>query len=399
MKQYQTIKILVITPYFYPHTGGSERYMEELYGHIMKKYPHVRVDVLCYNTDNASSHEVYRNLSIYRVPGWQILKGQFALPNPWALAHALKQLSQNGYDYVHTQLGFFDTAWWGWSYAKYIGAKSIFTEHVTTHPVHKSHWVRIAAKLVYKTLVSWSIPRYDLILASNKGAKNFLLNEIKTDKPVHIVMGGVDTAFYSPSKIKKELPHTKKLLKPTDILVTYTGRMIWSKGVTFLFEAIKQAIPKLPSHVYFAFAGGGELENKLRRAAKSNGLNKRVFIMGTLNHKQVRSLLRMTDIFILPTHHNEGIPNSILEAGASGCFVISTQTSGVSEVINNRKNGLLVAQKDAAAIAKSLLWAVNNPKLRNVAATQLRRKIRQSFEWESIARKHYGYLSRSKLKV
>ena len=77
-----TIKILLISPYFAPHIGGSQRYMEELYVHLSEQFPHISVDVLTYNTTDSKTIEKYRGITIYRVPCWEILPGQFALPNP-----------------------------------------------------------------------------------------------------------------------------------------------------------------------------------------------------------------------------------------------------------------------------------------------------------------------------
>jgi glycosyltransferase involved in cell wall biosynthesis len=82
-------KILVITPFFYPHIGGSERYMEELYLFLRKDHPEIAVDVLCYNTNQVQKEENYQGMTIYRIPCWNILKDQFSLPNPLALLHFL----------------------------------------------------------------------------------------------------------------------------------------------------------------------------------------------------------------------------------------------------------------------------------------------------------------------
>ena len=50
-------KILVITPYFYPHIGGSERYMENLYAYLVRRNLQIKVDVLCYNTEKTKKEE------------------------------------------------------------------------------------------------------------------------------------------------------------------------------------------------------------------------------------------------------------------------------------------------------------------------------------------------------
>ena len=52
-------RILLVTPYFYPAIGGSQKYAEELYYFLMKRYPEFKVDVICYNTQKTKRFEKY----------------------------------------------------------------------------------------------------------------------------------------------------------------------------------------------------------------------------------------------------------------------------------------------------------------------------------------------------
>src|SRR5574341_697824 len=138
--------ILIISPFFHPHMGGSQRYMEELAAHLVATYPNVHIDVLAYNTTKSASRQLHRGLTVYRIPCIQILKGQFVLPHPIALRNKLMKLSQKRYDAVWTHTRFFDTTWWAWAFAKLIGAKSIVTDHVAGHPIHPNAAVRLIAR-------------------------------------------------------------------------------------------------------------------------------------------------------------------------------------------------------------------------------------------------------------
>lgn len=377
-------------PYFYPHKGGSQKYAEELYAHLLKQYPNqFSIDVLCYNTDNAPKGEIYRGMRIYRIVCWQFIPGRFVLPNPLALIKKLYQLSKNHYDFVNTHLVFFDPTWWIWLYAKTIGAKSIFTEHVANYPVHQNKIVQLLAKLVVKTIGRFSLKLYDIVTTTNKAAKKFLKNELRVKKKIFLVYGGVDTEFFSPFKVKarRNLPIVNKRLKNNDILVAYVGRVIWTKGIIYLYQAVKVLIPRLASNVYFVFAGGGELEEKLRQKANQDKLSQRIFITGSLAYGKVRDVLRASDIFINPSHHNEGFPNTILEAGACQTLVIATDNAGTKEIIKHKETGLLIAQKSQKAIEKKLLWAIKHPKERREIAKNLRSLLESEFDWRVLSRK------------
>jgi glycosyltransferase involved in cell wall biosynthesis len=390
------LKILVITSFFHPHPGGSQRYLEELYVHLITQHPEIKVDVLCYNTDAALPTEKYRGLTVYRIPCWQIIPTRFNLPHPLALFNLLKQLSSNQYDFVHTHLRFFDTSWWAWYYARKIKARSIFTEHVASTPVHQSLFVRLIAQLVDATLARWTINCYDTITATNESARQFLMHKLGIKKPISVVYGGVDASFFQPNKsIIRSIPNTQKTLGSNDLLVTFVGRLIWTKGVTYLYEAIKQLLPTLPENVYFALAGPGELETELAKRITDDHLRDRVFLTGALNSFQVKDLLQMTGIFVHPSHHNEGFPNVILEAGASECFVIATDNAGTGEIITNQKTGLFVNQKDTQDLIEKIQWVLKHPAERKQMSESLRNKITEKFSWYKIAEGFNQFLERS----
>lgn len=397
MKNHQPLRILLISPFFYPHIGGSQRYMEELYARLVHRQRNVTVDVLSYNTDKAPARETYRGLTIYRLPCWHILPGQFALPKlPWLIAAFIK-LAGNHYDIVHTHIRFFDATWWAWAYARLIGAKSIFTEHVASHPVHQNPSVQLIAKIVDLTLAAWSLSHYDLITTTNKAARQFLKTTYHLTLPVAVVYGGVDTDFFSPKHVsRRRLPGVTKQFSRVDAVICYAGRLIWSKGITYLIQAIKAMLPKLPARVYFVIVGSGPLEEELDREVKNDNLTKRVFLTGPLSSRGVRDVLRVSDIFIHPSHHNEGFPNAVLEAAATGCFVIASDNAGVREVVGHKQTGYLVGQRDVGQIRTSLRWALNHRARRQKIATNMRELMVSRFDWKTIADKFYLNLNRLK---
>jgi len=372
------INILVISPFFYPHIGGSQRYIEELYVHLMKTHKNIHVTVLTYNTDNAPSREWYRKLTILRIPCFTILPGQFALPYPFALISLLITLSAKRFDYVHTHIRFFDATWWTWIYAKMIGARSIFTEHVATHPVHPNIWVTRIATGIDHTLARWAITNYDLITTTNTPAKLFLEQTLGIKKPIHVSYGGVDTKFFSPKKEQKQT-----------IIISYIGRLIWSKGLTYLLSAIKKLDTTLSKRIVFTIAGSGDLEEKLRKEIDKNHLAKRIRCTGPLESRQVRDLLRKTDICIHPSHHNEGFPNSVLEAAAMGTFVIASDNAGTTEIITDKKTGIIIPQKNTKAITDAITWALDHESERKQMGNECRKEMQKKFDWQVISESFY----------
>lgn len=387
------LRILLISSYFHPHVGGSQRYMEEIYTHLRAAHPETLVDVLCYNTDGAMESEIYRGMNIYRIPCMEIIRGRFAFPNPLALMRMLNKLAKNKYDYVHTHLRFFDQTWWAWLYARIIGVRSIFTEHVASTPTHQSILIRGITKFV-DLWAGIFVNQYDLVTSTNTPAKELLL-KLRVRKQVRIFYGGVDTKYFSPKKTaRKVIPKLNKILPANALVVTYVGRLIWTKGITYLMEAIGQLLQIVNKNVYFVLAGEGELFKKLKVKALTGRLKGRVFLTGNLKPDEVRNLLRITDIFVYPTHHNEGFPNSILEAGASEVLVITTDSGGTREIITPGKTGVLIEQKNASSIVKVISWALTHPKKAKSMAKKLRSEIADKFDWRIICDQFYKLIVR-----
>ena len=114
----------------------------------------------------------------------------------------------------------------------------------------------------------------------------------------------------------------------------------------------------------------GEHEQRaITTAAQSAGVDDRIGFLGSLPLDQLMRLYRDYDIFVLPTGPGEGIPRVLLEAMAGGLPIVTTRVSGISSLIRDGENGLLV---DTAA-PEALLAAVQKV----IASAELRQRLIQ----------------------
>ena len=397
MNPQKQIKLLLVLPFFYPHRGGSQKYAEELYANMQKNHNDIAVDVLCYNTDNASNYENYRGFKIYRVSCWNVIPARFALPNPISLLSILIKLSKNKYDYVNTHIRFFDPTWWLWIYAKLIKAKSIYTGHVVGHPVYQKRSVELIAKIIDLTIAKFSLKFYDYITFTNKAAQQFFKETLGVKKETYLIYGGVDTIFFSPKdkNSQRSIPKINLNVDKNTVLVTFVGRLIWTKGVTYLYDAIKLIHNSgKDNNVIFVLAGPGELEMIMKNKIAEDNLENKVILTGNLKYEEVKELLSISNIFINPSNHNEGFPNTVLEAGSSECFVIATDNAGTKEVIKNYETGILVPQKNPRSFADTILWVLNNPEKREEIAKNFRKMLVKDFDWNIISEQLYILLKK-----
>lgn len=372
------MRILLVTPYFYPHKGGSQQYAQALYATWMKSDKNITVDVICYNTAKKKSIEIYDGFVIYRIPCIEILPGQFALPNYFILWNVLKKLfKKNSYAFINTHTRFFESAWWTPFIAKYFHTKSVLTDHCADHPRHSSLMISWIAKWIDKIISPLLFPNYDLVTVTNKATQAFLVS-LGCKNP-ELVYGGVDTRFFSTNRknASKKIPHIKKPFHKTDIIITFLGRMIYSKGPQILLECAKTIIEKHPN-VRILFAGNGELFMSLK-AQK----NPHTFFLGELETLEIKELLAHTDILVHPSLHHEGFPNVLLEAGASGCCVIATNIGGTNEIIEQNKTGIFV-EPTRESVSEAIEILVRDTKKRLQLGINLRKKVRSEYDWKKI---------------
>lgn len=366
-------KILVITPYFYPHTGGSQQYMEDIYYFLLKVHPQISVDVLCYNTTkNAPYFERYRGFQVFRIPCFNVLPDQFSLPHPLKLIKFLYQ--HRDYDIIHLSTRFFDSSWWGPLCAKMLGKKVLLTDHCANFPIHKYKLISMLAAIIDKGFSKLFLRFFDQIYSTNKANQRFLKENFKIDSKV--IYGGVDTKTFKP---KKE--YTRKKLN-----IIFVGRMINSKGAKLLFDIAKS----IKDHNFY-FAGSGPLESEFKKEIKMKSL-KHIKILGKLNKKQVASLMASSDILTHPSYHHEGFPNVLTEAGTCKLAVIAADVGGSREIIIHNKTGLLIKPNDRTALEKSLKKLINKKRLRKHLANNLYQHMVKNFSWQKLSDQLYKQL-------
>ncbi|HKT17251.1 MAG TPA: glycosyltransferase [Stellaceae bacterium] len=146
------------------------------------------------------------------------------------------------------------------------------------------------------------------------------------------------------------------------------GRLHRNKGFDLLLDAVARI-----EGLYLWLAGEGPLESELKRRAASLGVAERVRFLGW--REDVPALLAACDVLVSAARV-EPLGNTIIEAWASGKPVIAASCSGPAELIENGKNGLLVASEDAVALAAAMRRVIGDRML----AAALAASGRESFE-------------------
>ena len=160
------------------------------------------------------------------------------------------------------------------------------------------------------------------------------------------------------------------------------GRAVNKKGYDFLLEALS----KLPRdlHWHFSHIGGGELLDELKAQASKLALEGRISWLGALPQTEVLALYRQADLFVLPSRisadgDRDGLPNVLMEAQSQRLACLSTDISGIPELIEHAQTGWLVPQQDSAALNEALLQLIADPRLRERLAKAGWHRVRSQF--------------------
>jgi glycosyltransferase involved in cell wall biosynthesis len=384
------MRLLFISPFFYPHSGGGEKYAEELFSKLITLHPEIQVDILCYNTNNAPTYEQYKGLTIYRVSAFDLVKQQFYLPNPLYLIPLLFKLARNRYDLVGTQTRFFDATWWTWLYAKLIGAKSLFIGHGTGFVSHHLGYVRFFAKLVDLSIAKLALRFYDYRVVISHSTQVFFAQKLGI-KDTLLVYGGLDTSlFVSQKENSRTVPKIQTSLDPDAVVITYIGRLIEAKGIWVLLEAYKQFLPtQVEKETILIIGGGGPLDQEIKEEIDRSSLKDRVIMLGDLSYPEVQELLKVTDIFINPSF-NEGLPRTVLEAAAAGCVVIATDVGSTNEIIIDGQTGYLIPPRDEKALQETLKEVLNDTDQSKKLGEEAQQHVQSKFDWQVIVENFYN---------
>jgi len=211
-----------------------------------------------------------------------------------------------------------------------------------------------------------------LIFAYSNDMRKDLLGLGCPDEKIRLHYHGIDLARFK---------YVERDLTATPVRILFVGSLTDRKGVEDVLRAFAQIAEQRPQ-VELRFVGSGPLRFKLARLVRTWGLENQVSFAGFVRHEEVHDELSRAHIFCHPSRtlengDKEGIPNTILEAMATGLPVVTTRHAGIPEMVRDGEDGFVVAERDVTAIAQALLTLVDRPDLRGLMGRKATRQVQQ----------------------
>ena len=206
-----------------------------------------------------------------------------------------------------------------------------------------------------------------------------------------VVPYGVDTERFGAGREAARARGRAALGVPPDApLVFAVGRFVRKKGFEYLIDAAPAILARRPKAIV-VIAGGGDLDTELRERARAAGAAAQVRFPGVLAHDAVADALAAADVAVVPSVRDDagnvdGLPNVVMESLASGTPLVTTAAGGIGAVVTDGDNGLVVPERDPAALASAILRLLDDPALAAATGARARRRVQADFGWEGVAR-------------
>jgi len=185
-----------------------------------------------------------------------------------------------------------------------------------------------------------------------------------------IVPNIVDLSCFHPASTKPEHPH---------LLVARNLEPIYD--IATALRAFAQVLARYP-HATMTVAGTGPQEAELKALSTSLGIARHVCFSGRLERNAMAELLRASSVALNPSLA-DNMPNSVLEALASGVPVVSTDVGGVPYLVQDGSTALLVPAGDADAMAQAAIRVLEAPLLAQ-QLSQAGLQLVHHFTWSEV---------------
>jgi len=211
----------------------------------------------------------------------------------------------------------------------------------------------------------------DIAIAVSDSTADFVRGPRKIPaERVRVVYLGAPLEEFSRERTPAEIAATRQELGlgPDDLAVGTVTRLHESKGNAFLIDAARDVIAARP-RARFVLVGEGPLDGALRAQAQALGLGDRFLFHGF--HRDTAAVLSAFDLSVFPSLW-EGTPLTAFEALAAGKPIVSTDADGLLDILEDGVTAWIVPKRDAAALGRAIVHAIDHPEERAAKAAAAR---------------------------
>jgi glycosyltransferase involved in cell wall biosynthesis len=379
------MRLLAITPTFFPVMGGAESGIYEIYRRLALKHE-VRILTPCPPASlerdfgmeepvpDLSGLELVRfrdRINLKNWPGQGRLKG---LVPPFSLS-LLKAAFRQVEDFRPDVVNIF-----------YALPSGLAASRIT-----KTKKAPVVLSLIGRDIPGPGIPRFwrfyartvarrvSEVIFISEYCRNALFGPESTESKV--IPFGVDTERYRPGLDRSKIRERLGIPMSARVLFSLQRLDRW-KRVDIVLQAMKAVLDE--AEAYLVIGGKGPELDRLRQLAAELGITSRVFFSGYIREEVLPLYFAMADIFVFhSTYETFGLV--LVQALAAGKPVVSVSSTAIPEVIEDGREGKLVAALDPDALGRAILSLLGDEETLRRFSEAARQKAIERFSWETIA--------------
>ena len=358
--------------------GGAERVLVNTLPELQKLGIECEVAILFERDDLAVELEE-EGITVHRLHltyKWNVIEG---------IAKLYQLLKINNYDILHAHL-FFAYFYTGLVKLFYPEIKTVTTFHNLAYNTYPAN-----------TLVKKLRKRVDAFIVNKLIDKKVAVSHaVKEHYSKHLNITDVDLIFNSFPLVSIDNSlnvESNEILKKYadvslyDLFSITPGRLVKEKGHIYLLESIER-LDKSAIQLCHFIVGTGPLEEDIKRVIAEKKLSN-VILISALQQKTLFDLIKACHIVVIPST-SEGFPMVVGECMALGKPIVATKISGVVDMIDDGKEGLLIPSENVDALASVIQKMIDRPDLRDTLAINAKEKIKQ-FDTRIIAKQWKAY--------
>lgn len=218
-----------------------------------------------------------------------------------------------------------------------------------------------------------------IIFQNHDDEAMFIENGVVKPEKINFIKGsGVDLDEYRFSEIPLSEP----------LIIIFTARMLKEKGLEDVVAAAELMRSEYEGKIEFWLCGGLSDNPSAIKEDELNALVDGKYIKWLGHREDVPELLKKSAVICYPSYYREGVPKSLIEASAVGRPIVTTDSVGCRDTVEDGVNGFLVAPHNPAQIAEKLRKLIDDPGLMKKMGKASREIAERDYDVNAVARRH-----------